>query len=66
MVMLINSSELRAAGIKLKELIPPSLEAVTRADLRTRGEGLRRLEGMDAKRFVLSVDDDTQFSSRCE
>jgi hypothetical protein len=68
--MLINSSELRAAGFKLKEVIPPALEAAAlvsaSGDLRTRGSGLQSLEGMDPKRFVLSVDDDTEFRSRCE
>ena len=54
--MLINSSELRAAGFKLKAA----------ARVRTRGAGLRSLEGMGPKRFVLSVDDDTEFRSRCE
>ena len=70
--MLINSSELRAAGFKLKEVLPPALEAAVR--VRTRGAGLevlrvwvlRSLEGMGPKRFVLSVDDDTEFRSRCE
>ena len=62
--MLINSSELRAAGFKLKEVLPPALEAAAR--VRTRGSGLRSLEGMGPKRFVLSVDDDTEFRSRCE
>ncbi len=56
--MLINSSELRPAGFKLKE----ALEAASR--VHTRGAGLRSLEG--TKRFVLSVDDDTEFRSRCE
>ena len=60
--MLINSSELRAAGFKLREV----LEAAARGGLRTRGAGLRSLEGMGPKRFVLSVDDDTEFRSRCE
>ncbi len=59
-VMLINSSELRATGFKLKE----ALEAAAR--VRTRGGGLRSLEGIGPKRFVLSVDDDTEFRSRCE
>ncbi len=36
--MLINSSELRAAGFKLRELFPPALE--TAARVRTRGAGL--------------------------
>ncbi len=29
-------------------------------------EGFRSLDGMGPKRFVLSVDDDTEFRSRCE
>jgi hypothetical protein len=63
-VMLINSNELRAAGFKLKEVLPPALEEAAR--VRTRGAGLRSLEGMGPKSFVLSVDDDTEFRSRCE
>ncbi len=53
--MLINSSELRVAGVKVKE----SLKTSVRGGLRTRGAGLRSLEGMGPKRFVLSVDDKT-------
>ena len=64
--VLINSSELRAAGFKLKEVIPPALESAARGGLRTRGAGLRSLEGMGPKRVVLSVDDDTEVRSRCE
>ena len=63
--MMINSSELRAAGFKLKEVLPPALEAAARGGLHTRGVGLQSLEGMGPKRFVLSVDD-TEFRSRCE
>ena len=66
-VMVINSSELRAAGFKLKEVLPPTLETAARgAGKHTRGAGLRSLEGMGPKRFVLSVHDDTEFRSRCE
>ena len=32
----------------------------------TREEGLRSLEDMDPKRFVLSLDDEIEFRSRCE
>ena len=64
--MLMNSNELRAVGFKLKEVIPPALEPAARGGLRTQGAGLRSLEGMGPKRFVLSVDDDTEFRSRCE
>ncbi len=41
--------------------LPPALEVVERVDLRTRGTGLRSLQGMGPKRFVLLVDDDTEF-----
>jgi hypothetical protein len=39
-----------AAGFKLKEVLPAALEAAPR--VRTRGAGLRSLEGMGPKRFV--------------
>jgi hypothetical protein len=39
--MLINSSELSAAGFKLKEVLPPALEPAGR--VRTRGAGLREV-----------------------
>ena len=42
--MMINSSELRADGFKLKEVFPPALEAAARGGLRTRGTGLWSLE----------------------
>ena len=64
--MIIKSSELRAAGFKLKEVLPPAIEAAARGGLRTRGVGLRSLEVMGPKKFVLSVDDDSEFRSRCE
>lgn len=64
--MIINSSELRAAGFKLRELLPVELEAAARAGVRTRGAGLRQLEGMGPTRFLLDVDDDNEFRMRCE
>jgi hypothetical protein len=64
--MIINSSELRAAGFKLKEVFPLQLESAARGGMRTRGAGLRRLQGMGPQRFLLHVDDDTEFRSRCE
>ena len=48
------------------EVLSPALEATARGGMLTRGVGLRSLEGMGPKRFVLSVDDDTEFRSRCE
>ncbi len=38
--MLINSRELRVTGFKLKEVFPPTLEAVARGVMWTRGVGL--------------------------
>jgi hypothetical protein len=64
--MIINSSELRGAGFNLQEGIPPELESVERLGRRTRGAGLRQLEGVGRKRFVLSSDDDNELRSRCE
>ena len=64
--MIINSSELRAAGFKLKELLPPELEQVARGGMQTRGAGLRQLEGMGPARWRLEQDDDNEFRLRCE
>ena len=64
--MIINSSELRGAGFNLQEVIPPELESAARLGRRTRGAGLRQLEGVGRKRFVLSSDDDNELRSRCE
>ena len=63
--MIINSSELRAAGFTLREMLPPELETAARRRS-TRGAGIRQLEDMGPKRFIMSVDDDTEFMSRCE
>ena len=64
-VMIINSNELRAAGFTLLEVFPPELETAARRRS-TRGAGIRQLEGMGPRRFMLSMDDDTEFRSRCE
>ena len=48
-LMIINSSELRNTGFKLKVVLPPAREVATGGDFRTRGVGLRSLEGMDPK-----------------
>ena len=62
--MIINSSELRAAGFSLREVLPPTLESLAR--VRTRGAGIRQLQGMGPTTFVLHVDTDSDFRSRCE
>jgi len=42
---------------------PPETAARRRS---TCGAGIRQLEGTGPKRFIMSVDDDTEFRSRCE
>jgi len=64
--MIINSSQLRAAGFKLDKVIPPQLEAAARSRMRTRAAGLRQLRGMGSERCMLNVDLDTEFRCRCE
>jgi len=63
--MIINSSELRAAGFTLWEVFPLELEDAARRRS-TCGAGIRQLEGTGPKLFILSVDDDTDLRSRCE
>jgi len=53
-------------GFNLQEVIPPALETAARSGRRTRGAGLRQLEGMGRKRFVLSPGDDNELRSRYE
>jgi len=60
--MMINSSKLRAAGFTLWEVFPPELQTAARRRPR-RGAGIRQVEGMGSKRFIMSVDDDTEFRS---
>jgi len=64
--MLINSSELRAAGFTLREVISPALDALARGGRRRYGAGLRQLQGVGPKRFILSADNDNEFRSRCK
>jgi hypothetical protein len=64
--MIVNSSELCSAGFDLREVIPLQLESVARGGQRTRGAVLKRIHGMGTRRYVLSVDNDNEFRSRCE
>jgi hypothetical protein len=64
--MIVNLSELRAAGFDLREVIPLQLEAVVCGGQRTRDTALKQIHGMGTRRYVLSVDDDNEFRSRCE
>jgi len=57
--MIINPSELKAVGfVPLREIFPSELEAAA-CHRCTRGAGIRQLEGMGSKCFMLPVDDDS-------
>jgi hypothetical protein len=64
--MIVNSSELHSAGFDLGEVIPLQIEVTTRGVRRTRGADLNQIHGMGTRRYVLSVDNDNEFRSRCE
>ncbi len=64
--MLVNSSELRAADFPLAEVRPLQLDAVARGGRRTRGAAVRKLQGVGNSTFVLSMENDNDFRSRCE
>jgi hypothetical protein len=64
--ILVNSSELRAADFPLAEVRPLHLDAVARGGRRTRGAAVRKLQGVGNSTFLLSVENDNDFRSRCE
>ncbi len=64
--MIVNSSELRTAGFDLRAVLPLQLEAAARGGQRTRGATLKQIHDMGTRRYVLSVDNDNDFRSRCE
>jgi hypothetical protein len=64
--LIVNSSELRATGFDLREVIPLQLETVARGGPGTSGAALKQIHGMGTRRYVLSVDNDNEFRSRCE
>jgi hypothetical protein len=63
--IMVNSSELCSAGFDLREVIPMQLEAA-RGGQCTCGAVLKEIHGMGTRRYVLSVDNDNEFRSRCE
>ncbi len=65
-VMLVNSSEQRAADFHLEEVSPLQLDEVSRGRRRTRGVAVRKLQVVGNSTFVLSVENDNDFRSRCE
>ena len=63
---LVNSSELRTADFPLTEVRPLQLDAVAHGDRRARGAAVRKLQGVGNSTFVLSMENDNDFRSRCE
>jgi hypothetical protein len=63
--MIVNSSELCVVDFDLREVIPLQLESAARGDRRTCGADLNQIH-LGTRRYVLSVDNDNGFRSRCE
>ncbi len=61
-VMIVNSSELG----DLREVILLQLESTESGVRCTCGAALKQIHGMGTRRYVLSVDNDNEFRSRCE
>ncbi len=64
--MLVNSSELCATDFPLEKVSPLQLDSVVSGGRRTRGVVVRKLQGVGNSTFVLSVENDNDFRSRCE
>jgi hypothetical protein len=64
--MIVNSTDLRAADFDVREVILQQLEVAARGGRRTRGAALKQIHGMGTRRYVLHVDNDNEFRSRCE
>jgi hypothetical protein len=55
-----------ASGLTFEVRLELQLEAAARGARRTRGAALKQIHGMGTRRYVLSVDNDNEFRSRCE
>ncbi len=64
--MVVNSNDLCVTDFHLPEVSPLQLDVVTRGVRRTRGVSVRNLQGVVNSTFVLSVENDNDFRSRCE
>jgi hypothetical protein len=64
--MIVNSTELRTTDLPLQEVRPLQLDVVDRGGRRTRGAAVRKLQVVGNSTFVLSVENDNDFRSRCE
>jgi hypothetical protein len=64
--MFVNSSELRVTDFPLAEVRPLQLDSMGRGVRRTRGAAVRNLQGVGNSTFVISVENDNDFRSRCK
>ena len=65
--MMVNSSEVRGAGFKLKELMPAQLDRSVRVSPRLHGgAGVRTMEGVGEKRLILDTNEDNTIREFCE
>ena len=63
----LSDGELCVADFHLAEVRPLQLDAVALGGRRTRGSAVRKLQGVgNSTSFVLSVENDNDFRSRCE
>ena len=65
-LMRVTAFTLCTADFHLAELSPLQLDAVAREDRRTRAPAVRKLHDVGNSTFVLSVENDNDFRSRCE
>ncbi len=66
MEMFVNSSDLCTTDFPLTEVRSLQLDTVDLGDRRTRDAVTRKLQGVGNSTFVLSVENDNDFKSRCE
>ena len=64
--ILFNSIDLNSVDVHLTEVRPLQLDVVTHGDRRTHGVSVRKFQYGGNSTFVLSVEIDNDFRSRCE
>ena len=64
--ILVNSNDLCDTDFHLVEVRSLQLDSVARGGRRTRGAAVRKLQVVGNSTFVLSVENDNDFRSRCE
>jgi hypothetical protein len=64
--MIVSLSDLRDTDFPLTEVRPLQLDTVAHGDGRTSGASVRKFQGVGNITFVLSVENNNDFRSRCE